>query len=101
MYSFGVILLELVTGQPPVIPDPGRGHLTKWLSERIPTGNIDDFIDEKLQNGDYEPNSVWRVVDLAMRCTASSPGSRRPEMAEVVNQLQESIELERGERERD
>ncbi|XP_074580866.1 putative LRR receptor-like serine/threonine-protein kinase At1g05700 [Curcuma longa] len=97
VYSFGVVLLELVTGQPPVIPDPGRGHITKWLSERIPTGKIEDFIDEKLQNGDYEPNSVWKVVDLAMRCTASSAGSRRPEMAEVVNQLQESIDLERGE----
>ncbi|XP_042405859.1 probable LRR receptor-like serine/threonine-protein kinase At1g05700 [Zingiber officinale] len=98
VYSFGVVLQELVTGQPPVIPDPGRGHISKWLSERILTGKIDDFIDEKLQNGDYEPNSVWKVVDLAMRCTASSPGSRRPEMAEIVDQLQESIELERGER---
>ncbi|URD74054.1 receptor-like protein kinase [Musa troglodytarum] len=92
VYSFGVVLLELITGRPPIVPGSEDAHITQWVSRRLQRGNIDDFIDGKLQ-GDYDANSVWKVIDLAMRCTTQS-GSQRPPMAEVVIQLKESLELE-------
>ncbi|CAL9063615.1 unnamed protein product, partial [Musa banksii] len=92
VYSFGVVLLELITGRSPIVPGSEDAHITQWVSQRLQRGNIDDFIDGRLQ-GDYDANSVWKVIDLAMRCTTQS-GSQRPTMAEVVIQLKESLELE-------
>ncbi|CAL9146576.1 unnamed protein product [Musa hybrid cultivar] len=92
VYSFGVVLLELITGRPPIVPGSEDAHITQWVSRRLQRGNIDDFIDGRLQ-GDYDANSVWKVIDIAIRCTTQS-GSQRPTMAEVVIQLKESLELE-------
>lgn len=92
VYSFGVVLLELITGRSPIVPGSEDAHITQWVSRRLQRGNIDDFIDGRLQ-GDYDANSVWKVIDIAMRCTTQS-GSQRPTMAEVVIQLKESLELE-------
>ena len=84
-----MVHLELITGQPPIVAASGRVHLIQWLSQRLDRVNIDEFIDEMLQ-GNHETNCVCKVVDLALRCTTFS-GSQRLTVAEVVNQLKESI----------
>ncbi|KAJ8458593.1 hypothetical protein OPV22_031519 [Ensete ventricosum] len=55
-------------------------------------GNIEDIVDAKLQ-GQYDEKSVWKCVDIAMKCT-SQGSHQRPTMAEVVMQLKERLELE-------
>ncbi|URD87674.1 receptor-like serine threonine-protein kinase [Musa troglodytarum] len=81
--------ITLISGQPPIVAAPGRVHLIQWLSPRLDRWNSDEFIDERLQ-GNHDANSVRKVVDQALRCTTFS-GSQRMTMAEVVNQLKESI----------
>lgn len=41
----------------------------------------------------YEVNSVWKVTDLACKCT-NRTSSERPTMTVVVAELKESLDLE-------
>ena len=92
VYSFGVVLLEVATGEPPVLP--GHGHIVQRVKQKIATGNITTVADAHL-GGEYDVNSMWKLVDTAMACTADA-AVRRPTMAAVVAQLKESLALEEG-----
>jgi hypothetical protein len=43
--------------------------------------------------GDHDVNSVWKVIDTALKCTSQIP-EERPTMTEVVALLKECLELE-------
>jgi hypothetical protein len=92
VYSFGIVLLEVVTGQPPILPE--SVHIVQWARQRLAKGDIESVVDGNMQ-GRYDLNSVWKVADLALRCTEQT-SSQRPTMADVVVQLKESLELEEG-----
>ncbi|CAL9079672.1 unnamed protein product [Musa textilis] len=92
VYSFGVVLLELLTGQPPVITAAGNAHIAHWVRQRLARGNIEDVVDGRLQ-GESDVNSMWKCADVGLRC-ASPVAHQRPDMAEVVTQLKESLQLE-------
>ncbi|RRT67929.1 hypothetical protein B296_00008129 [Ensete ventricosum] len=64
----------------------------QWIAPSLSTGNIDDIVDENLQ-GKYDPTSAWKILELALRCTADK-GSQRPTMFEVVMQLKSCLEPE-------
>lgn len=90
VYSFGVVLLEVATGEPPILP--GQGHIVQRVKQKIATGNVTTVADARL-GGEYDVNSMWKLVDTAMVCTADA-ADRRPTMATVVVQLKESLALE-------
>lgn len=90
VYSFSVVLLEVATGEPPVLP--GHGHIVQRVKQKIATGNVTTVADAHLR-GEYDVNSMWKLVDTAMACTADA-AVRRPTMAAVVAQLKESLALE-------
>lgn len=92
MYSFGVVLLEIISGQSPTVVGLRGGGLTQWVRQRLSEGDIESIVDRKMQ-GKYDINSVWKVTDLACRCTERT-SSGRPTMSEVVSQLKESLDLE-------
>ncbi|XP_047057989.1 putative leucine-rich repeat receptor-like serine/threonine-protein kinase At2g19230 [Lolium rigidum] len=92
VYSFGIVLLEVVTGQPPILP--GSVHIAQWARQRLAKGDIESVVDGNML-GRYNLNSVWKVADLALRCTEQA-SSQRPAMADVVAQLKESLELEQA-----
>ncbi|KAI4980037.1 hypothetical protein ZWY2020_016790 [Hordeum vulgare] len=94
LYSFGVILLELITGHAPVIPisDSMSIHIGEWMHQSLDHGNIEMIVDTKM-GGDYDINSVWKAADLALHCKRAV-SQERPTMAEVVAQLKECLELE-------
>ncbi|KAJ4806859.1 Leucine-rich repeat protein kinase family protein [Rhynchospora pubera] len=92
VYSLGVVLLESITGQPPIIGGPEGGHLTHWVSQKLSRGDIESIIDPRM-HGQHDINSVWKVTDLARKCTENS-AANRPTMNDVVMELQESLDLE-------
>ncbi|KAG6530390.1 probable LRR receptor-like serine/threonine-protein kinase At1g05700 [Zingiber officinale] len=92
VYSYGVVLLELITGLPPILPGTENVHLVQWMLQGLDRGNIEDIVDPRLE-GEYDINSVWKCIDIALKCTAHR-SQQRPNMTEVVMQLKESLELE-------
>jgi serine/threonine protein kinase len=90
VYSFGIVLLEVVTGEPPIMR--GQGFISQRVKNRIATGDINLVADARLQ-GDYDVSSMWKVVNTAILCT-SDDAVQRPTMTAVVLQLKESLALE-------
>ncbi|KAF3328442.1 hypothetical protein FCM35_KLT07048 [Carex littledalei] len=71
---------------------PESGHLKQWVNQKLSRGDIESIADPRM-HGQYDINSVWKVTDLARRCTDDS-SAHRPTMSAVVIELKESLDLE-------
>jgi hypothetical protein len=92
VFSFGVVLLEVITGQSPIIAGPEGGHLKQWVNQKLSRGDIESIVDPRMK-GQYDLNSVWKATELARRCTENC-SAHRPTMDIVVTELKESLDLE-------
>lgn len=92
IYSFGVILLELITGQRAIQSGRNKVHIVQYMASYIAAGNIDAAVDKRFR-GSFNRNSISSVTDLAMQCTADTSADR-PTIVDVVNRLKVCIELE-------
>ncbi|BAT07661.1 Os09g0354600 [Oryza sativa Japonica Group] len=90
VFSFGVVLLETVTGEPPIVP--GVGHVVQRVKQKVSDGDISAIVDPRLEDA-YDIGSVWKVVDIALLCTREVSDDR-PTMTEVVEQLKHALALE-------
>ncbi|XP_050232951.1 putative leucine-rich repeat receptor-like protein kinase At2g19210 [Mercurialis annua] len=84
VFSFGVVLLEIITGKAAISK---TSHISQWVSSMLETGDIHRVADSSL-NGEFEVNSAWKAVELAMACVATT-STRRPTMSQVVVELNE------------
>ncbi|KAL8552660.1 hypothetical protein ACS0TY_001375 [Phlomoides rotata] len=88
VYSFGVILLELVSGRKPVEREENEVViLCEYVRGLIERGTSSSSFDASLRG--FAENELIQVMKLGLICTCESP-LRRPSMAEVV-QVLESI----------
>jgi len=87
IYSFGVVILELVTGRLPVDPEFGEKDLVKWVYTTVDQKGVDHVIDTKL--GSEYKEEISKVVDIGLLCTSPLP-INRPSMRKVVKLLQEA-----------
>lgn len=85
VYSFGIVLLEIITGHSPVLMDPQTVHLPNWVRQKIVTGSVHDVVDKRLMD-QYDASSLHCVIDLAMNCVENA-AIDRPTMTEVVSRL--------------
>lgn len=92
MYSFGVVLLEIITNQPVIDTTREKSHITQWVSFVLLEGDINNIIDPKLI-GDFDTNGVWKAVELALACV-NPTSNRRPTMPHVVMELKECLDSE-------
>ncbi|KAF7814188.1 putative LRR receptor-like serine/threonine-protein kinase [Senna tora] len=93
VYSFGIILLELITGQPAVRREGDTfNHIIQWVTPKLENGDIHSIVDPRLQ-GNYSANSAWKFVDIAMSCTAKS-AIQRSDISQIVVEVKECLALE-------
>ncbi|XP_076881829.1 putative leucine-rich repeat receptor-like protein kinase At2g19210 [Bidens hawaiensis] len=98
VYSFGVVLLVIITGQPAITKyDNDNIHISRLVNLKLAEGDINSIVDPRLL-GDFDVNSAWKAVELAMACVAHTP-SRRPTMKEVVMELNDCLVTERARQE--
>ncbi|KAM7505468.1 hypothetical protein LguiB_004372 [Lonicera macranthoides] len=94
VYSYGVVLLEILTTRLPVDEDFGEGiDLVKWVQSAPTRGETpEQILDAKLSTVSF----AWRkemlaALKVALLCTDSTP-AKRPKMKKVVEMLQEITE---------
>ncbi|KAL8128600.1 hypothetical protein V2J09_017755 [Rumex salicifolius] len=97
VFSFGVMLLELITGRRPV--DSAQTYtddsLVDWarplLSRALEDDNFDSLADPRLQKS-YNQTEMARMVACAAACVRHS-ARRRPRMSQVVRALEGDVSL--------
>lgn len=104
MYSFGVVLLELITGKRPIDPSFGENKdIVKWVTEialssaeqRNANGTVSicadylhQLIDPRMNSSTSDLEEIKMVLNVALQCVSSLPVNR-PSMRRVVELLQD------------
>ncbi|GLU06790.1 hypothetical protein SLE2022_237850 [Rubroshorea leprosula] len=85
VYSFGVILLELLTGKPAVSEGT---ELAKWvLRNSMQQNNLDRILDFNISKTSLAArNQMLAVLKVAVACVSASPEAR-PKMKSVLRML--------------
>ncbi|KAJ8755586.1 hypothetical protein K2173_022165 [Erythroxylum novogranatense] len=91
VYSYGVVLLEILTTRLPIDEDFGEGvDLVKWVHGAPARGETpEQILDARLSTVSF----AWRremlvALKVALLCTDTTP-AKRPKMKKVVEMLQE------------
>ncbi|KAL5699315.1 non-specific serine/threonine protein kinase [Ranunculus cassubicifolius] len=87
VYSYGILLLEILTGRKPIEKLPGglKRTITEWAEPYIVKGKFKELVDPKLR-GNFDETQLKQAINVAALCVQSEP-DRRPNMKEVVNLL--------------
>jgi serine/threonine protein kinase len=90
VYSFGIVLLEILTGRKPVMFTQDDEDIVKWVKSQLQKGQISELLEPGLLELDPE-SSEWEEfllgVKVALLCTAPDPLDR-PSMADIVFMLE-------------
>ncbi|CAH8357036.1 unnamed protein product [Eruca vesicaria subsp. sativa] len=89
VYSFGIVLMEIITNRSVIELTREKAHIAEWVKILISRGDLEKIVDPNL-GGDYDSNTVWKILELAMSCVSQS-SSDRPTMSKVVNVLKECL----------
>ncbi|KAF3562508.1 hypothetical protein DY000_02012567 [Brassica cretica] len=87
VYSYGVVLLELVTGRK-LVESPSEKEvliLRDHAKDLLETGSDSGCFDSRLR--EFEENELIQVMKLGLVCTTKNPGKRQS-MGEVVKILE-------------
>ncbi|KVI10536.1 Concanavalin A-like lectin/glucanase, subgroup [Cynara cardunculus var. scolymus] len=91
VYSYGIVLLEVVSGMANVV-DKAKENRFVLLDRAIDlknAGNLMELVDPRL-GSDYDVQEMMVVINLALLCTTISP-TDRPAMSAVVSMLEGRI----------
>ncbi|CAH9091681.1 unnamed protein product [Cuscuta europaea] len=97
IYSFGVILLELMSGQEAISNEKfgiNCRNIVQWAKHHIESGDLQGIIDPTLGN-EYDIQSMWKIAEKALMCVQPH-GSMRPSISEVLKDIQDALAIERG-----
>lgn len=91
VFSYGVVLLELITGRKPVDHTNRMDEgLVEWarprLAQILAEENYDDLVDPKLE-GNYNKIELNRMITCAAASVRHS-GKKRPRMSQIVRALE-------------
>ncbi|CAA2999093.1 proline-rich receptor kinase PERK8 [Olea europaea subsp. europaea] len=97
IFSFGVVLLELITGRKPVDTSQPLGDesLVEWarplLTQALDTEDFEEIVDPRLEKN-YIASEMFRMIEAAAACVRHF-ASKRPRMSQVVRALETMEEL--------
>jgi len=97
VFSFGVVLLELICGRQPIdtsFRHENQWNIGVWVRPFLQSGILQPIVDQALGNN-YNVESMWKVAETAMR-SIEPYSANRPTMTEVVCDIREAIEMENG-----
>ncbi|MCD9637800.1 hypothetical protein HAX54_021304 [Datura stramonium] len=97
VYSFGVLLLELLTGKAPthsVMNEEGV-DLPRWVQSVVREEWTAEVFDLELLRYQNVEEDMVQLLQLAVDCTAQYP-DRRPLMAEVTSRVEELCRMDSG-----
>ncbi|KAL7102741.1 hypothetical protein ACP275_08G137100 [Erythranthe tilingii] len=94
VYSYGVVLLEIVSGKSnnSYMPSHSFICLLDWASHLQESKKVDELIDERLTGSEIDKDEVERMVRVALLCTNATP-SVRPTMSEVVLMIEGNMDI--------
>ncbi|KAH9647181.1 hypothetical protein KPL70_025107 [Citrus sinensis] len=93
VYSFGVILLELVTAKEPTGPEfqeKEGANLVGWVFQKMKKQQADDVLDPTVLNAGSKP-MMLKMLRIAADCVADNPATR-PTMLHVLKLLHEIVD---------
>ncbi|KFK33319.1 hypothetical protein AALP_AA6G359600 [Arabis alpina] len=84
VYSFGIVLLEIITNQHVFDQTREKLHIAEWVASALNGGDLTRIVDPNL-HGQYNSRSLWRALELAMSC-ANPSSERRPNMSQCKSE---------------
>ncbi|CAK7328288.1 unnamed protein product [Dovyalis caffra] len=97
IFAFGVVLLEVLSGQTPITRPNDNGEGSIWLSEKIKSILLSDNSDELREwidsaiGENYSFDEAVTLANIARACTEEDP-SLRPTSGEIVDKLLRLVE---------
>ncbi|KAL0376146.1 UNVERIFIED_CONTAM: putative receptor-like serine/threonine-protein kinase [Sesamum calycinum] len=88
VYSFGVLLMEIITGRSPVdySRPPGEMNLVDWFKGMVASRRGEELVDP-LINVPPPPRALKRVLLVCLRCI-DLDANKRPKMGQIVHMLE-------------
>ncbi|WVZ61743.1 hypothetical protein U9M48_011567 [Paspalum notatum var. saurae] len=87
IYSFGIVLLEIVSGRPPVTRLDPSFTLLGWVESLCRQGAILDAADPRLRGDAADERQMERALVVGLWCAQRHP-AERPSIAEAMQALQ-------------
>ncbi|XP_051140304.1 nodulation receptor kinase-like [Andrographis paniculata] len=94
VFSFGVVLLEIVCGREPLNINRPRNEwsLVEWAKPHIRNSRVEEIVDPSIK-GSYHGEAMWRVVEVALACIEPY-SAYRPSMSDLVRELEDAFIIE-------
>lgn len=90
VYSFGVIMLELLTGK---TVETTSVNLPKWVKSMVREEWTGEVFDKEVSTAAKQ--WAFPLLNISLRCVADAP-DKRPSVAEVIEKIEEVINADRN-----
>mmetsp|Transcript_40261 Transcript_40261/g.110763 ORF Transcript_40261/g.110763 Transcript_40261/m.110763 type:complete len:882 (-) Transcript_40261:84-2729(-) len=92
VHSFGMVLLELLTGAPPAVQKPDKPNEFCYLVDHL-QGNAANVMSMLDPTGHFTPSVSHRLTDISFKCITSNP-AERPLFKQLVEELRQLMQEE-------